>query len=1416
MAYKRIIGNYQSNADFSPSLVGYQISEGSITIFNTFYTTANLESKSNIFYETQGFSQAISLSNLGITSTQGQSLLDNNLNLVLNLDQNDLFNYTLFGSLREHIKSSITNIIRKWPASLYVNKTVSGATLNTILEYNYSPLTNRSKFKVPTSTIRNSFDINLENSPNPYQGYDGIKMMGLDYYKYVIKFPVTGSTIGHSPGYANNVQELPIIGYTGTSNLSPNYVYFNVKGNPFTGTTSSPSGGIMSANFHIKPKKQIVEEFFSKLKNLDSFLLNRETTPIFTSKFTVPMEGNGGGFVETPRKYTWPTTDGYNIDINTTKYQTYLIGLLKLADSYDNYKTDLVSRFFTTEAIKEFDTSDNRVQKLLRIYGREFDEVKRYIDGLAFANRVSYNKSNNIPDQLVKNFARTLGFETIDFNDQSNLLESFFGGTNNPIFSGTSVSMTPVEFDIELWRRLIINAGYLFRSKGTRKIIEFFLKFIGAPESLVEFNEYVYTTRGKLDTDMVNQSMHYLTNTIGDTGPVSVELPMDAEGYPRVLSHDDNYYFQMKGGWYRETNTMGANSPHRGPYDGGQEYFDKFRCFTDISGASFTTRTTPTGTIPEEDLTIVLVSNELGLEDNFNYIKNSLGAGVGLGYTNSTGGGGIGKGNTPGACDPNNPALFCTWTNVNEAVQFGGGAVYVFEHVGEEIPANMQQLAKDLYDAGHAVLTISDYSQPSLYPITSVSDHIIGEPWGFIENPFIDALNPLGQSWAVSPSMSTAQGWNITGTKPEVQTLAYNAPPNETIINTVYLHNTNQGRWVHSQNPNLWQGGAGSQQLFTNIMNFLTMRTEEYRQYFNFEWNDFYEQEIYVSCPGFSLTPQVDNKKSWSVKDGINTIRDWSISDSNTATTNTIRDTYYAVGDSEKLVLNTKMVDAHINVAKGIEYDVYKYNKDYGFPISQNFEYYSQNYAPTMGDPVTPGTDRYMENNLWPVYSYRTNPFMASSTDPLNPFSYYYGSQLSAASFTVSATTFAQYIDNLKTTFINVKNRKTIGGGGFGFQPNWPAYPTLRNLYESYVSGGTHSTSTAVVTYPFTSNKLDYENMIGFMSKIEPYWTPLVEQFIPSTTIIGLGTKYSNTVFDKQKYVYRHGQHNTMEIEDISNSTMLTNPFPAYDTPDTLNNNTGSQWYNKTVVYSRIIGPGDAATETEPLILVQTDGTNTVGGVSTPVSALVAGGSFSLRIGVKFISGLQNIPGSLGGQKTYNVGGSIGCANNSVPFGPPTNCFDFIAGVGIPERQGKIFIKDAITANEDLEILVRGPGFYEVDWSPSVGCTTDFKISTNINGLILDSVKLYRSTGAASTAYIVDIENRNGSFTMGMEYDQDAQLDCNRMMHWRGLSGSGPPAGGTAKWGLSQGHGNVWPGTDGTESVTAIDWYERGLIDDVV
>ena len=71
MAYKKVIGNYQSNFDFSPDLVGFQITEGSpLMTLTNFYTTPTTSTKNSVFYETQGFSQPVTLSDLNLTSAQ--------------------------------------------------------------------------------------------------------------------------------------------------------------------------------------------------------------------------------------------------------------------------------------------------------------------------------------------------------------------------------------------------------------------------------------------------------------------------------------------------------------------------------------------------------------------------------------------------------------------------------------------------------------------------------------------------------------------------------------------------------------------------------------------------------------------------------------------------------------------------------------------------------------------------------------------------------------------------------------------------------------------------------------------------------------------------------------------------------------------------------------------------------------------------------------------------------------------------------------------------------------------------------------------------------------------------------------------------------------------------------------------------
>jgi hypothetical protein len=53
-----------------------------------------------------------------------------------------------------------------------------------------------------------------------------------------------------------------------------------------------------------------------------------------------------------------------------------------------------------------------------------------------------------------------------------------------------TVGLTAIEADTELWRRLI-KLTLIWKSKGTRKSIEFILKFIGAPIGLLTFNEYI-------------------------------------------------------------------------------------------------------------------------------------------------------------------------------------------------------------------------------------------------------------------------------------------------------------------------------------------------------------------------------------------------------------------------------------------------------------------------------------------------------------------------------------------------------------------------------------------------------------------------------------------------------------------------------------------------------------------------------------------------------------------------------------------------------------------------------------------------------------------------------------------------------------------------------------------------------------
>ena len=171
---------------------------------------------------------------------------------------------------------------------------------------------------------------------------------------------------------------------------------------------------------------------------------------------------------------------------------------------------------------------------------------------------------------------------------------------------------------------------------------------------------------------------------------------------------------------------------------------------------------------------------------------------------------------------------------------------------------------------------------------------------------------------------------------------------------------------------------------------------------------------------------------------------------------------YYFV-NNEKLVLNVKNVDLFLNPAQGLAYDVWYMSRKYDYPIPST--------GLTSPFPNPGGVD-------WTV---------------INP-------QPSRKSFFEFAQTFWR-------NTINVRNRLIISDGKTG------GYPTLQSIYYRYLE------SLERIGIP--NDNFNYQSMIDYVNGLGTYWIRLVEQMIPATTIWLTGVKYENSIFHRQKFVYR-------------------------------------------------------------------------------------------------------------------------------------------------------------------------------------------------------------------------------------------------------------------------------------------------------
>lgn len=407
-----------------------QFSKGMTPIYrsNNFIISVRNDTGSTNVYNNSKWEKSTSASTIwtlenvsGMTSNNDDS---NDVKIVLKQDYYDFCDFAYYGSLSELFRASVTDILDRFPGELYCTSNNIYYTVSEVID----------KEVIEDSVILGGENLyNLDNpfgidiyslskhgeDANPlkffadegYKNYQIIKKDGslIDIKTWDVEEPSDKTCKGDK--ICNVVlnkkvlnEEIYIFVYIGDDDK----IFYMCD------TSLDPSLNGM----HIRPKEEFISEFYNKCDNFQKLIMNRKSTPLYKAVFSVLKE-NEYGFYRDFETFVFPTTfGGYNIIANDYGFSDYTKRLADIGEFYDNRVSDNIYRSMTHEAIKNFDWTytkeytqgdeeeyvfgGQKIQKALRVIGREFDEIKSYIDNIKNIRKLSYDERSNMPDYFLK------------------------------------------------------------------------------------------------------------------------------------------------------------------------------------------------------------------------------------------------------------------------------------------------------------------------------------------------------------------------------------------------------------------------------------------------------------------------------------------------------------------------------------------------------------------------------------------------------------------------------------------------------------------------------------------------------------------------------------------------------------------------------------------------------------------------------------------------------------------------------------------------------------------------------------------------------------------------------------------------------------------------------------------------------
>lgn len=457
----------------------------------------------------------------------------------------DIRSFAYYGSCVEFLRATIEKIIYEFPGNITLSED----------KLEIPPTTENGDYTyINGYIVNNPFQIDLHTKDIHLQQYDNeLRFLSSSWQKYEVNGqPITKYVISDWKGDLDcpqndqyYIKKEPVVIVKINDNIE-------LKGYMLDRDIIFCYEG---QDLVIQPKEEIIETYFNGLKGFEKQLLTRKTKPLYTNKFITPIEYNLG-YLYYNRTYTWPS-DGYCIDITSTKYIDFINKLSSMAELYDELWTDNLWRRMTHEAIKNYDWTytrefidgdeeDNvdggeRMHKVLNIIGRVFDDIKLSIDTIKRQNKTTYNGDRNVPNALLSDKLELFGWdiystiptyknendETVSASEETitqEILDDEYI-KNNVEVNGKKIypdkwyptsnpnKITFADVDVEFMRRLLLSTRRIFETKGTIQSIDMIMGLFGYGDSDYEITEHYRTVKPREYDEVIDQETN---ETLGD------------------------------------------------------------------------------------------------------------------------------------------------------------------------------------------------------------------------------------------------------------------------------------------------------------------------------------------------------------------------------------------------------------------------------------------------------------------------------------------------------------------------------------------------------------------------------------------------------------------------------------------------------------------------------------------------------------------------------------------------------------------------------------------------------------------------------------------------------------------------------------------------------------------------------------